>query len=115
MIMQLNKVLENWDKGDDPILHNSPNLIVAHGQEDLPCIQEDCHIALTYFELYVFSKGLGTCWAGFLNSAANSYFPVIEAMKLPKGHKCFGAVMIGYPENSYHLIPKRKPACVTFY
>jgi nitroreductase len=108
------KIAADWDDGKDDLLRGAPHLIVVHGPVGVPCIQADCHIALTYLELYAFSNGLGTCWGGYLNAAANSHPPVSKALNLPKGHKCFGAAMVGYPCYKYHLIPKREPAHVAW-
>ena len=112
MAERLAKISVDWAEGHDPILHAAPCLIVVHGYADLPCIQTDCCIALTYLELYAASKGLGTCWAGFLSVASATYPPVHEALNLPEGHNCFGAVMLGHPHHQYNLIPKREPANV---
>ncbi len=108
------KIGNSWDRGNDSILHGSPHLILVHAQENLPSAEADCVIAMTYLELYAASRGLGTCWAGFLNAAANSYGPLLNELNLPEGHKCFGAVMIGYPKYQYKLIPERKKANINW-
>ncbi len=112
---RMGQIASSWDNGRDSILHGAPHLIVVHGQADLPSIMADCIISLTYMELYAFSKGLGTCWAGYLNAAANAYGPLVDALNLPEGHKFFGAIMIGYPKYSYNLIPKRKSCNVQWH
>lgn len=103
-----------WDGGHDSILHGSPHLILVHAQENLLLVEADCAIAMTYLELYAASRGLGTCWAGYLHTAANSYAPLSEELNLPEGHKCFGAIMIGYPKYGYKLIPERKKAIINW-
>jgi hypothetical protein len=35
-------------------------------------------------------------------------------MDLPQGHKCFGAVMLGYPKYKYIRIPMRSVPIVTW-
>ncbi len=114
MAKRMERLTSTWNNGVDPILHGAPHLIVVHSQADLPSTQTDCVIALTYLELYAYSKGLGTCWAGFLNSAANTYPPLAQALGIPEGHQCFGAVMIGYPLYKYIRIPKRNAPLVTW-
>jgi nitroreductase/NAD-dependent dihydropyrimidine dehydrogenase PreA subunit len=103
-----------WDKGTDTILRGAPHLIVVHSQADLPFAEADCVIALTYLELYAYTLGLSTCWAGYLTAAANFHEPLIKALALPQGHRCFGAVMIGYPQYKYTRIPKRNAPVVTW-
>lgn len=103
-----------WDKGEDAILRGAPHLIMVHSLADLPSAHADCVIALTYLELYAASKELGTCWAGYLTSAANVYPPLREALGLPEGHRCFGAVMLGYPQYKYYRRPERNTSMVTW-
>lgn len=103
-----------WDKGEDAILRGAPHLVMVHSHGELPSAHADCVIALTYLELYAASKGLGTCWAGYLTSAANVFPPLREALGLPEGHRCFGAVMLGYPQYKYYRRPKRNAPFVTW-
>lgn len=112
--MRMKSLALAWDKGEDVILRGAPHLIMAHSQGDLPSAQADCVIALTYLELYAASKGLGTCWAGYLTAAANVFPPLREALGIPEGHRCFGAVMLGYPQYKYYRRPKRNAPLVTW-
>ncbi len=113
-VKRMERLVTSWESGEDRILHSAPHLIMAHSQGNLPSASSDCVIALTYLELYAFSKGLGTCWAGYLTSAANAYAPLKKALGLPEGHKCFGAVMLGYPQYKYYRIPNRNAPLVTW-
>lgn len=101
------RLLDAWDQGRDRIMRGAPHLIVAHSPTELSFPEADCAIALTYLELYAFTKGLGTCWAGYFTAAANFHEPLVQALGLQAGHQCCGAVMLGYPQYSYHRIPKR--------
>ena len=114
MVKRMKRLVLSWENGEDRILHQTPHLILVHSQGNLPSAPSDCVIALTYLELYAFSKGLGTCWAGYLTSAANTYAPLTKALGLPEGHKCFGAIMLGYPQYGYYRIPNRNDALVTW-
>jgi nitroreductase len=114
MVKKMETRIAAWDKGKDQILRGAPHLIVVHSQADLPFIEADCVIALTYLDLYACAKGLGTCWAGYLTAAANFHEPLAQALGLPQGHKCFGAVMLGYPQYKYTRIPKRNAPVVTW-
>ncbi len=96
-----------WERGEDRVLRGAPHLIVAHAPKDTALAQENCAIALTYLELAAYSQGLGTCWAGYLLAAASSFPALINALALPGGHKCFGAMMVGYPKHEFKRIPLR--------
>jgi len=103
------RVVAAWKKGKDPICREAPHLIVVHADKNWAFGAEDCASALTYIELFATVMGLGTCWAGYLYSAANSYAPLFEALGVPSDHRIFGALMVGYPTFTYHRLPLRKP------
>jgi len=100
-VKRMQRLVLSWENGEDRILHGAPHLIMAHSQANLPSAPSDCVIALT-------------CWAGYLTSAANTYAPLTKALGLPAGHKCFGAVMLGYPQYGYFRIPNRNAPLVTW-
>lgn len=114
MVRRMSRLITAWDGGKDRILRGAPNLILVHSPADLPFAGADCVIALTYLELYAYAKGLGTCWGGYFTAAANFYAPLTEALRLPAGHQCYGAVMLGYPKYGYERIPQRNAPLVAW-
>ena len=112
--IRMERLVKAWDQGIDRICRSAPHLIVAHGLADLPATQSSCTIALTYLELAAISFGLGTCWAGYFNTAANSYPPLLNALALPQDHLPFGAMMIGYPKYNYQRLPLRNKPQITW-
>ncbi|MDD4170449.1 MAG: nitroreductase family protein [Desulfotomaculaceae bacterium] len=113
-IYDMKRLVAGWDNGLDLICRGAPHVIVAHAAGALSSAQSSFTTALTYLELAAFATDLGACWAGFFHTAANFYPPMKEALKLPEGHKCFGAMMVGYPQYQYHRIPLRKKTAVTW-
>jgi len=97
-----------WESGKDPIARQAPCLVVAHAAKDARLAATACTIALTYLELAAPSHGLGACWAGYINTAANLSPPLLQALDLPEEHLSYGVMMLGYPKYTYHRIPKRK-------
>jgi nitroreductase/NAD-dependent dihydropyrimidine dehydrogenase PreA subunit len=114
MIRRMGRINSAWDHGEDRIMREAPNLILVHAPSDLPFTEADCVTALAYLELYAYAQGLGTCWAGYFTTAANFYAPLAELLALPPKHRCYGAVMIGYPKCEYKRIPQRNEALVTW-
>ncbi len=106
--LHLGRTLERWNAGHDVILRGAPVLIIAHAEKENRMAPTTCTIALTYLELAATSMGLGGCWAGYFNAAATLFPPMIEALGLPEGHQCYGAMMVGYPRFNYHRLPTRK-------
>lgn len=108
------RLVEAWDQGVDRITRQAPHLIIAHAPADVFGAGTDCVIGLTYLELAAYSMGLGACWAGYVNAAANYYPPLQEVLQLPEGHLPYGAMMLGYPVYKYPRIPRRQPARITW-
>jgi len=106
--------LKRYEAGVDSILRGAPAVIVAHAEKESRMAPVDCTIALTYLELAAASMGLGCCWAGFFMSTATEFPPMMEALALPDGHQCFGAMMVGYPKFRYQRMPLRKPPNITW-
>jgi len=105
-------IVSAWEQGKDMVLRGAPHLVVAHAAEDGMKPVEDCTIAMTYLDLAAHSLGLGTCWAGFLMSAAREHQPLIDELHIPEGHRVYGAMMLGYPKILYPRIPLRASAKV---
>jgi nitroreductase len=107
-------VIAAWDKGLDPICRNAPHLVFAHIPVS-PFIDDrtDAIIALSYLDIAAPAFGLGTCWAGFIRMAIDSYKPLQDALGLP-GRKIGYAMMLGYPTFKPLNIPRRNPIEVSW-
>ncbi len=108
LMYHLDKALSRIEEGEDVVLRGAPVLVVAHAPKDDQMSQTSCTIALTHLELAATGMELGGCWAGYFNAAVSTFPPMQQALGLPEGHQCCGAMMIGYPKFRYHRIPKRK-------
>jgi nitroreductase/NAD-dependent dihydropyrimidine dehydrogenase PreA subunit len=108
------RVVSAWDAGEERICRGAPHIIVVHGDKNYGFGAEDGALALSYLELYAPVIGLGSCWGGYFYSAVNAYPPLFEALKLPAGHRAFGAVMVGYPKLRYRRLPLRNTPRVSF-
>jgi len=108
------RMVHEWDAGVDRIFRGAPHVVVAYAKEESFDPAIDAVIALAYLELAACANGLGTCWAGVLMAAA-AFNPAVPAwLDIPEGHKICGAMMIGYPNETYRQIPARNPLSVSF-
>lgn len=108
-ILHMDVVVDRWEnKGQDRILRNAPHLLVLHAPQKERTAPPAAISAMAYLELAAPSLGLGTCWAGFFNIAAQTFPPLQEALGLPEGHISFAAAMLGYPKAKYFRLPTRK-------
>ena len=108
------QVVASWDSGVERVCRGAPHVIVAHGSRIWPFGPEDCALAISLLDLYAPTIGLGVCWGGYLYTAANNHAPLAERLGLPKNHRAFGAVMVGYPEYLYHRMPVRNEPRITW-
>ena len=111
---RLERSIEAWEAGKDPVLRGAPALVVAHAPKAYPLAQVDSTIALTFLDLAAPTVGLGVCWAGFFMMAAAQWPQLQQALALPDGRACCGALMIGYPKYDYHRLPLRKEAVISW-
>lgn len=112
--MHFDHAVAVYESGEDRILRGAPHVVLAYAEaEDLRAVVP-CALALGYIELAAYNLGLGACWAGYLNRAANSFPPMMEALDLPEGMASYGALMLGVPKYKFHRIPPRKPLEVTW-
>ncbi len=111
----LGRLPDAWVKGNDLICRQAPCLVLAHAEENNPLSPASCLLALTHLDLAAPAFGLGTCWAGYFHMAASSWPDLLQALHLPNGHKCFGALMVGYPKIEYRRIPSRIPSRITWF
>jgi nitroreductase len=112
--LRFGRIVKSWDAGIDRICRNAPHVIVAHAPKDQTAAPSSCTIALTYLELAAYAYGLGACWGGYFHADSRFWLPMQQALELPQGHKCFGAMMIGYPKYRYHRIPRRNSPKITW-
>ncbi len=108
-------IVRAWEGGLDLICRGSAGLVIVHAPAEYAAAQVDSTIALTYLDLAAPSFGLGTCWAGFFMIAASCWPPLQQALDLPEGRRCCGAMMIGYPKYIYHRLPLRREPNITWH
>lgn len=109
------EIVQMHEAGQDIILRDAPQLIIATAAKDLTPAQTTTCFSLEYVELYAPTLGLGTCWAGYVQSCAQQYLPLIEFLQIPENKQVSGAMMVGYPKYVYLRLPDRDPLDVTWY
>ncbi|RJX36261.1 MAG: 4Fe-4S dicluster domain-containing protein [Desulfarculus sp.] len=112
--LHLDLVVAQYRAGHDRVFRGAPHLIITHAHQDNGFAQSSAFIALTFLDLAAHSLGLGACWAGYFNRAAQHYKPLQEALALPEGHISFGGMMLGHPQYRYLRIPRRNPLRVAW-
>jgi nitroreductase len=103
-----------WDGGKDRISRGAPCIIMACAPKDERTAPPAAMIAIAHIQLAAPALGLGTTFTGSINTASQSYPPLIEALGIPEGYIPYGTFVIGYPAEKYLRIPVRKPVDVTW-
>ena len=106
--------IEPWELGQDHISRGAPCIMVASAPKDERTAPPAAMIAIHQIQLAAPALGLGTTFSGSINTAGQSYDPLIEVFGLPEGHIPHGTFLIGYPAEKYQRIPARKPVDVTW-
>ena len=87
--------------GDDVIFRGAPHLVCVSAPVDSSCPQQDGIIALSYFELYANSLGLGTCWCGYAQAVLKMFPEFIEYLQVPKNHIPIYVMLFGPKDIEY--------------
>jgi len=103
--------VKHTSNGDDYIFHNAPCLILFTGIDIDPFGKDNALGAMHYLMLYAEILGLGSCINGYLQSASKI---AEKYIKLPKQHKVYGAIMLGYPKYKYTKTVDRLEPLVSF-
>lgn len=102
-------VRELETENNNVVMGESRTLILCHADSKAINAPADTAIAMTTVELLLQSKGIGTCWAGYLTRMCNAV-PALQQLlpQLPENHSFYGAFMVGYPDREEYLtIPAR--------
>jgi len=87
--------------GEDIIFRQATHMLVISTPRDAPCASFDPVIALSQFELYANSFGIGTLWCGFALHALRLFPRLRRPLALPRGHRVGAVMLFGYPEISF--------------
>ncbi len=88
-------------RGEDVIFRGAPHMLVVSNPVKAPCAKEDTIIALSYFELYAQSLGIGTCWCGF-GQMCLMLFPELSGyLGIPDGYQSGYVMLFGTPAIKY--------------
>lgn len=107
------RIVDDLLKGKDVIFRGAPHLIAVSVDKKSPCAPIDPVIALSYFELYANSLGLGTCWCGYAYIVL-SLLPELQGqLEIPDTHKLAYVMLFGKPETQYSRCPQPEDYPIT--
>lgn len=105
----LSDIMKAWKNGGKDILFRAaPHLLVVSAQKDCAAPTHDGVIALTTFELYAQTYGLGTVWNGFATLIIQDIVPSLkQRLGIPEDHQIVYSMGFGKPALRYKRTIKR--------
>ncbi len=105
-------IIEAWRKSATDILfRGAPHLLIVSAPDESAAPVPDCLIALTTFELYAQSHGIGTIWNGLAMLTISELVPSLKKrLGIPEDHQIGYVMGFGYPAIQYErTIDRGKP------
>ncbi len=98
-----NDIIEVWKStGKDILFRGAPHLLIVSALEESASPVQDCIIALTTFELYAGSRGIGTIWNGLATLTLTELVPSLKnRLGIPDDHTIGYVMGFGYPAVRY--------------
>ena len=92
-----------WQENEvDALFLGAPHFLVASAPRTCTSPVPDCLIALSYFELFAQSLGVGTLWAGLAKWAIDDILPELrERLNIPRDHVIGFTMIFGKPAVQY--------------
>lgn len=110
------EIVTAWEQNKiDVIFRGAPHLIIASAPQNGHAPVVDCLIALSYFELFAHSLGLGAVWSGLAKWVINDLLPETrKRLGVPDDHVIGYAIAFGKPAVSYARTVQRGAANIHF-
>ena len=103
------RAIAQSEAGNRPFVNfNSPVLMLFHADQakSTPC--EDCMLAANNVVMMSHASGLGTCFNGNIAGIINAFPKIRKKLKVPKGHKVYAAISLGFPAIKYRYGTPKK-------
>ena len=103
-----------WEeKQVDILFRGAPHLLIASAPRQGACAVPDCLIALSYFELFAQSLGVGTVWNGLAKWAISDLLPETrQRLGIPEEHLIGYVMSFGWPALRFQRTVQRGAANV---
>jgi nitroreductase len=113
-ISQFELIVERMRSGSDPILREAPVLVIFYADQSITFAEANANLAVQNAMLIAPSLGLGTFYTGYVVAASARDKTLRRILELPKKHKVYGGLAIGYPEITFSKWIERNPAVITW-
>jgi nitroreductase len=113
MLPDMKMRLAEYEGGRDMITYGAPAALFVHSPRVTATPQTDCDNVMYPMMLMAHALGLGTCWNGYLATAASGFrlkgFTALrEMLEVPAHHDVYAAATLGFPRFRLHSVPQRE-------
>ena len=93
-------------RGHDPLFHHAPVILLLHAPSS-ETAEADCALAAGQASLLAPSLGLATCHVGYASALFKRLPRVGRRYGVPRGHRVFSVLTLGYPAVVWWTLPLR--------
>ena len=108
-LAQMARYHKQLRRGKDVIFREAPHMLVVAAKEDSATPVVDPVIALSYFELYAQSLGVGTLWCGLAMGAIQAFPELLKRLDLPEGYRAGYCMLFGPTDLRYRRAVQPDP------
>ena len=106
----MEKMIADFKSGKDNVLFNAPVVIIFHADEKTIFGDISVQLAVQNATLMTHSLGLGGFYSGLVLMACQRDKTLKQMIGLPRNHKAYGCLVIGYPKYEFKKwIERNKP------
>jgi nitroreductase len=88
---------DQYARGDDPILHGAPCLVVAYSEESINYPEANATLALHNMALMAHAMGLGSFLLGYVVGCCRRVGTIPAMLGIPEGHFVTSVLAVGRP------------------
>ena len=114
LLPDFDMVVEAANAGKDPILRGAPCLILFHADPAVSYPDKSAQLALHNATLAAQAFGLGSFYTGYVVGACERDKRIPRSLSLPRRHRVYGGMALGYPKLKFSKWVDRKPARITW-
>jgi len=105
-------IYQAWEEqGIDILFRGAPHLLIISAPSDIATPVQDCLIAMTTFELFAQTLGVGTVWDGLAKWAISDLMPEFRSrLEIPENHVIGYVMAFGKPAVRYARTAQRGSA-----
>ena len=113
---QIEEKIGQWEEsGRDWLFWGAPAAIVVGSRPGASCPAEDALLASGNILLAAHALGLGTCLIGFAVAAMKKDSTIKEKIGIPSEERVYAVIVVGYPDETYHALTRRKESVVRYF